>query len=86
MTQEERVARINALAAKARAEGLTQEELAEREQLRRDYLADFRAALTYIRKNRDAADLCGKGVHHIRLHPVRQLLYRRIYRSAGPLL
>ncbi len=46
MTQEERVARINALAAKARAEGLTQEELAEREQLRRDYLADFRAALT----------------------------------------
>lgn len=46
MTQEERVARINALAAKARAEGLTREELAEREQLRRDYLAEFRAALT----------------------------------------
>mgnify|MGYP000470763972 CR=1 FL=1 len=37
-------------------------------------------------KTVNAADLCGKGVHHIRLHPVRQLLYRRIYRSAGPLL
>lgn len=45
MTQQERVVRINALAAKARAGGLTEEEKAERERLRRDYLADFRTAL-----------------------------------------
>ena len=45
MTQEERIARINALAAKAKAGTLTPEEQAEREQLRQDYLADFRAGL-----------------------------------------
>ena len=45
MTQEERIARINALAAKAKAGTLTPEETAEREQLRQDYLADFRASL-----------------------------------------
>lgn len=45
MTQEERIARINELAKKAREEGLTPEEQAEREQLRADYLKDFRAGL-----------------------------------------
>lgn len=45
MTQEERVKRINELAAKAKAGALTPEETAEREQLRQDYLADFRASL-----------------------------------------
>lgn len=45
MTQEERIARINALAAKAKAGTLTPEETAEREKLRQEYLADFRASL-----------------------------------------
>lgn len=46
MTQEERIARINALARKARGEGLTAEETAERDRLRQEYLRDFRASLT----------------------------------------
>ena len=45
MTQEERIARINALAKKAKTEGLTEAETAEREQLRAEYLKDFRAGL-----------------------------------------
>lgn len=45
MTQEERIARINALAAKAKAGTLTQAETEERQRLREEYLADFRASL-----------------------------------------
>ena len=42
----ETVRRINELAAKAKAEGLTPEELAERDQLRREYIATIRRDLT----------------------------------------
>ena len=40
------IARINELAAKAKAEGLTPEELVERDQLRREYIAAVRRNLT----------------------------------------
>ncbi len=40
------IKRINELAAKAKAEGLTQEELAERDQLRRIYIDSVKASLT----------------------------------------
>ena len=42
MTQE-RIQRINELAKKAREVGLTDAELAERDTLRKEYLADIRA-------------------------------------------
>ena len=38
MTMDEKIARINALAHKAKAEGLTDEEKEEQAQLRRDYI------------------------------------------------
>lgn len=42
MDATERVARINELARKKRTEGLTDEELQEQQQLRAEYLRDFR--------------------------------------------
>lgn len=46
MTLEELIARINELSAKSRTpEGLTEEEQAERQVLRQDYVARFRASL-----------------------------------------
>lgn len=43
---KEKIARINALAAKAKtAAGLTEEELAERTALRNEYIAEMRASL-----------------------------------------
>ena len=40
------IARINELAAKAKSEGLTQEELIERDKLRRIYIDSVKASLT----------------------------------------
>ncbi len=45
MTMEEKIARINALAHKAKAEGLTDEEREEQAQLRRDYIDAVKANL-----------------------------------------
>ena len=39
------IKRINELAAKAKADGLTQEELAERDKLRRIYIDSYKASL-----------------------------------------
>ena len=45
MTMEEKIARINALARKAKAEGLTDDEREEQAQLRRDYIDSVKANL-----------------------------------------
>ena len=45
MNMNEVIARINELAAKNKAEGLTQEELAERDKLRRIYIDSVKANL-----------------------------------------
>ncbi len=46
MKMEEVIARINILAKKAKVEGLTPEEIAERDQLRRIYIDSVKANLT----------------------------------------
>ena len=46
MISQEQIDRINALAKKARTEGLTEEETAERAELRRLYVASVRENLT----------------------------------------
>lgn len=46
MTITEVIARINELAAKAKAEGLTAEEVTERDKLRRIYIDNVKANLT----------------------------------------
>lgn len=45
MTMEERIKRINELAHKAKAEGLTEEEIAERDVLRREYIDSVKGNL-----------------------------------------
>ena len=45
MNMEEVIARINELAAKAKTEGLNEEELAERDKLRRIYIDNVKASL-----------------------------------------
>ena len=46
MNMNEVIARINELAKKAKTEGLTEEELAERDKLRRIYIDNVKASLT----------------------------------------
>lgn len=43
--EQEKIARINALAHKAKTEGLTPEEIAERDALRKEYIADVKRSL-----------------------------------------
>ena len=46
MDMDKVIARINELAKKAKSEGLTQEELTERDKLRRIYIDSVKASLT----------------------------------------
>lgn len=56
--KQEHIDRINELARKAKAEGLTTEETEERDRLRKAYIADFRRSLeahlenTYVVDNK----------------------------------
>ena len=45
MSMQETIARINELARKAKAEGLTPEEIQERDKLRRVYIDAYKASL-----------------------------------------
>ena len=45
MNMDEVIARINVLASKAKSEGLTEEEIAERDRLRRIYIDSVKASL-----------------------------------------
>jgi len=45
MNMEEKIKRINELYHKSKAEGLTEEEKAEQQALRKEYVASFRANL-----------------------------------------
>jgi len=50
---DKRIERINALAKKAREEGLTEAEKAEQQQLRAEYIAAFRASFRQQLENTD---------------------------------
>ena len=56
MVTKEQIARINALAAKKKAEGLTEEELQEQDELRKIYIAAFRKNLESQLKNIEIVD------------------------------
>ncbi len=49
--EQSKIDRINALARKSKAEGLTEEEKAEQKILREEYIASFRQSLTGILSN-----------------------------------
>ena len=56
----DRLKRINELAAKAKTQGLTPEEMEERDQLRKEYLAAFRANLELQLDNTYVVDEKGR--------------------------
>ncbi len=49
--EQSKIDRINALARKAKAEGLTEVEKAEQQELRKEYIASFRQSLTNVLSN-----------------------------------
>lgn len=58
--EQSKIDRINALARKARAEGLTQEETLERERLRREYIDSVVGNLTSQLENTYVVDAKGR--------------------------
>ena len=56
LSMDEVIARINVLAKKAKAEGLTEEELVERDKLRRIYIDSVKANLTGSLENTYVVD------------------------------
>ena len=56
---EEKIARINELSRKSKAEGLTEEEQAEQKKLREEYVANIRAGLRMQLNNIDIQEKDG---------------------------
>ena len=56
LSMDEVIARINVLAKKSKAEGLTEEELVERDKLRRIYIDSVKANLTGSLENTYVVD------------------------------
>ena len=49
--EQSKIDRINVLARKSKAEGLTEAEKAEQQELRKEYIASFRRSLTNVLSN-----------------------------------
>ena len=49
--EQSKIDRINVLARKSKAEGLTEAEKAEQQELRKEYIASFRRSLTDVLSN-----------------------------------
>lgn len=62
MLPKEKIIRINALAKKAKAEGLTQEEAKEQSRLRGEYLEAFRSSMKKTIENVKVVDPEGNDV------------------------
>ena len=65
--EQRKIDRINALARKSKAEGLTEEEKAEHAQLRQEYVAAVKASLTAQLENTYLVDDKGKK-HKLKHH------------------
>nr|WP_083811214.1 DUF896 domain-containing protein [Syntrophobotulus glycolicus] len=61
MTHEERMQRINELYRKSQAEGLTEEEKLEQQQLRQEYLGVFRENFRKQLESIEIVDVDGEG-------------------------
>ena len=68
--EQSKIDRINALAKKAKAEGLTPAEAEEQKALRAEYVAAFRASLTAQLENTVIVDKDGNRVKPTRKTPI----------------
>ncbi len=68
--EQKKIDRINELARKSKAEGLTPEEAAEQKQLREEYVAAFRANLTAQLENTVIVDKDGNRIKPQRKKPL----------------
>ena len=68
MVTKEQIARINALAAKKKAEGLTEAEAKEQAELRKIYIAAFRENLESQLKNIEVVDHDDERLKNVKKH------------------
>lgn len=72
MISDEKIARINALAKKKKAEGLTAAELQEQKILREEYLASFRSGMRHHIEGMKVVDPDGKDVTPEKLKKIQK--------------